>query len=59
MGELLQTTTGAGGSLSLVSAVVSVVALGLYALFQNASGNNDDDDSTPGGGLMQPVGSGA
>jgi hypothetical protein len=55
MGELLQTTSGANGSLSLVSAVVSVVALGLFALFQNANGNNDDDDSTPGGGLMQPV----
>ena len=55
MGELLQTNPGASGGFSLVSAVVSVLALGLFALFQNANENNDDDDSSPGGGLMQPV----
>ncbi len=54
MGELLQGSGGVTSSVSLVSALVSVAALGLFALFQNASGN-DDDDSTPGGGLMQPV----
>jgi DNA-binding NarL/FixJ family response regulator len=36
-------------------AVVSLLALGLYALFSGSNENNDDDDSSPGGGLMQPV----
>lgn len=54
MGELLPGPSGLSSSLSLVSALVSVAALGLFALFQNAS-ENDDDDSSPGGGLMQPV----
>jgi hypothetical protein len=45
---------GAGG-FSLVTGVVSLLALGLYALLQGDTGNNDDDDSSPGGGLMQPV----
>ena len=36
--------------------VVSLLALGVYALLQGDTGNNnDDDDSSPGGGLMQPV----
>ena len=47
-----------GGGLSLVSSLVGLVALGIYALLQGDTGN-DDDDSTPGGGLMQPVGSAA
>ncbi|WP_191964935.1 hypothetical protein [Synechococcus sp. RSCCF101] len=44
---------GMGSSFSLISGVVSVLALGMFALF-NEDGD-DDDDSTPGGGLMQPV----
>jgi hypothetical protein len=44
-----------GGGFSLVTGVVSLLALGLYALLQGDTGNNDDDDSSPGGGLMQPV----
>jgi len=56
MGELMQVGTGFPGSggLSLVSALLSLAALGVFALLQGESGN-DDDDSTPGGGLMQPV----
>ncbi len=60
MGELIDAssgfTSGLGGGFSLVSGVVSLLALGVYALLQGDTGNNnDDDDSSPGGGLMQPV----
>jgi hypothetical protein len=59
MGEVIDLGTGlADGGLSLISALVSVVALGVYALLQGDTGN-DDDDSSPGGGLMQPVGGAA
>lgn len=52
----MQVGTGFPGSggWSLVSALLSLAALGVFALLQGESGN-DDDDSTPGGGLMQPV----
>ena len=60
MGEVISASSGfaggLGGGLSLVSGVVSLLALGVYALLQGDTGNNnDDDDSSPGGGLMQPV----
>lgn len=60
MGEVIEATSGFasgfGGGFSLISGVVSLLALGLYALLQGDAGNNnDDDDSSPGGGLMQPV----
>ncbi|MEB3185446.1 MAG: hypothetical protein VKM97_06135 [Cyanobacteriota bacterium] len=59
MGEVIELgsgfTGGLGGGVSLVSGVVSLLALGLFALLQGDAGNNDDDDSSPGGGLMQPV----
>lgn len=59
MGEVIELGSGFtgafGGGLGLVSGVVSLLALGLYALLQGDTGNNDDDDSSPGGGLMQPV----
>ena len=60
MGELIDASAGfaggLGGGFSLVSGVVSLLALGVYALLQGDTGNNnDDDDSSPGGGLMQPV----
>jgi hypothetical protein len=59
LGEVMDLSTGFGeGGLSLISVLVSVVALGVFALLQGDTGN-DDDDSTPGGGLMQPVGSNA
>ena len=59
LGEVIDLGTGLQGGYGLISGLVSLVALGIYALLQGESGNNDDDDSTPGGGLMQPVGSGA
>jgi len=55
MGELIDLGSGVSGSFSLVSGLISLLALGVYALIQVDPGNNDDDDSTPGGGLMQPV----
>ena len=58
LGDVIDISTGLGGGLSLISGLVSMVALGIFALLQGDAGN-DDDDSTPGGGLMQPVGSGA
>lgn len=58
MGEVIELGAGLSGSLgggfSLVSGVLSLLALGIYALLQSDTGN-DDDDSSPGGGLMQPV----
>ena len=60
MGEVMELASGfavdLGGGFSLLSGLVSLLALGIYALLQNDTGNNnDDDDSSPGGGLMQPV----
>ena len=54
MGEVLELSSGIESGFGLVSALVSIAALGLYALMQGNS-ENDDDDSSPGGGLMQPV----
>jgi len=58
LGEVIDLSNGFSGGLSLVSGLISLVALGVFALLQADTGN-DDDDSTPGGGLMQPVGSAA
>ena len=59
LGEVMDLSSGvSGGGLSLISALISAAALGVYALLQGDTGN-DDDDSTPCGGLMQPVGSNA
>lgn len=59
MGEVIDAASGFSGGFtggfSLISGVVSLLALGLYALLQGDTNNNDDDDSSPGGGLMQPV----
>ena len=55
MGELIEVGGGLQASIGFVPAVVSLIALGLYALFSAGPENNDDDDSSPGGGLMQPV----
>ena len=58
MGELMDVTGGLEGGFGLISSLVRVLALGVYAITQGDTGN-DDDDSTPGGGLMQPVGGAA
>lgn len=55
MGELIGSSTGFPADFSLLSGLMSLVALGIYALTQADRGSNDDDDSSPGGGLMQPV----
>lgn len=54
MGELIEVSGGLQSSFSLLSGVISLLALGLYALLRGGP-ENDDDDSNPGGGLMQPV----
>ena len=58
MGEVIDLGSGLQGGFGLISGLVSLIALGMFALLQSDPGN-DDDDSTPGGGLMQPVGSAA
>ena len=59
LGEVIDLGSSFGsGGLSLISSLVGLVALGVYALLQSDTGN-DDDDSSPGGGLMQPVGGAA
>ena len=59
LGEVIDLASSFGnGGVSLISSLVGLIALGVYALLQGGTGN-DDDDSTPGGGLMQPVGSAA
>ncbi|HBH72683.1 MAG TPA: hypothetical protein DDY43_04415 [Synechococcales bacterium UBA10510] len=54
MGELIVLDSGLDVP-ALVSALVSLLALAIYALNQAGKENNDDDDSSPGGGLMQPT----
>jgi hypothetical protein len=56
MGEVIELGGGVPGGFGFLPAVLSLVALGIYALLTGETGNNnDDDDSSPGGGLMQPV----
>lgn len=55
MGELVDLGTATSGGIGALSALLSLVAVGIYALLQDRTENNDDDDSSPGGGLMQPV----
>ena len=54
MGEVVDFGSDWSGLSSVLSALVSMAALGVYALTRGTS-ENDDDDSSPGGGLMQPV----
>ena len=54
MGELIVLESGLDVP-ALVSALVSLLAMAIYALNQAGKENNDDDDSSPGGGLMQPT----
>lgn len=56
MGEVIGASSGLSGGFSLISGLVSLLAIAMYAVLQPGPGNNnDDDDSGPGGGLMQPV----
>jgi hypothetical protein len=56
MGELTELSSGLLDGASWISALISMAALGIYAVMGgNGENNNDDDDSSPGGGLMQPV----
>ena len=48
LGEVIDLGTGFGGGLSLISGLISLVALGVFAVLQSDTGN-DDDDSTPSG----------
>ena len=54
MGEVIDFGSDWSGVSSVLSALVSMLALAVYA-FSRDAGENDDDDSSPGGGLMQPV----
>jgi len=54
MGELIVLDSGPDVP-ALVSALVCLLALAIYAHNQAGKENNDDDDSSPGGGLMQPT----
>lgn len=54
MGELIGVGTSVQYGFGLTGIVVSVLALGMFAL-ATTERKNDDDDSSPGGGLMQPV----
>jgi hypothetical protein len=49
MGELIGAGTEISSGLGFVPGLLSLVALGIYALL-TSQGENDDDDSTPGGG---------
>ena len=55
LGEIVETTTSQYG-LSILSGMVSLVALLIFSI-SNIDIDNDDDDSGPGGdgGLMQPI----
>jgi hypothetical protein len=53
MGEVIVLDPGLNVP-GLVSALVSLLAMAIYAINQ-AGKENDDDDSSPGGGLMQPT----
>ena len=53
LGEVIEVSSGLDLS-SLLSGLVCLGAIGVYALFRD-NPSNDDDDSSPGGGIMQPV----
>ena len=54
LGEVIEITSNQYG-LSLLSSLVSLVALGVYTLLTVDAGNDDDDSDSGSGGLMQPV----
>ena len=42
LGEVIDLGTGFGGGLSLISGLISLVALGVFAVLQSDTGNDDD-----------------
>ena len=54
LGEVIDISTNQYG-LSLFSAMISLLALGIYTLLTVDTGNDDDDSDSGSGGLMQPV----
>ena len=54
LGEVIEIGTNQYG-LSLLSGMISLLAIGIYTLLTVDTGNDDDDSDSGGGGLMQPV----
>ena len=54
LGEVIEITSNQYG-LSLISSLISLLALGVYTLLTFDPGNDDDDSDSGGGGLMQPI----
>ena len=54
LGEVIEITSNQYG-ISLISSLVSLIALGVYTLLTVDAGNDDDDSDSGGGGLMQPI----
>ena len=55
LGEVIEITSNQYG-ISVLSSLVSLIALGVYTLLTVDDAGNDDDDSDSGsGGLMQPI----
>ena len=54
MGEVLEVTYNFNVT-SLISGLVTIIALGIYTVLTVDRGNDDDDSDSGGGGLMQPV----
>ena len=55
LGEVIEVTSNQYG-LSLLSSLISLIALGIYTLLTVDAGNDDDDSDSGSGGLMQPIG---
>ena len=54
MGEYIEVSSN-GLIPSLISSLVSVLALGIYTVLTTDAGNDDDDSDSGSGGLMQPI----
>ena len=54
LGEVLDISTNQYG-LNIFSALISLLALGLYTILTVDAENDDDDSDSGSGGLMQPV----
>ena len=54
LGEVIEISSNQYG-LSLFSGMISLLALGVYALWTEDAGSDDDDSDSGSGGLMQPV----